>query len=156
MHSTPTEADKQQDLFDQIDRYEAERRANPEAVARIFCPWCFKINTFSEDVPLCCGLFEQGIEDRGKKQLESVIKQRHEMFLGIRSAIDCPYCKGRCKRPDGGPESWNRPYVNPACCDLMYNAGLAIAQKEELDRRIAQKKRIEDGFAQVTAKVGSN
>ena len=88
-----------------------------------------------------------GVEEIGKKQLQSVIDQQKEILLGAKKTIHCPYC-GFYNRPfSRDPEAWSRPNVSPFCCDLLQDAALAIAQRMEVERLTSMKKKIEDAVA---------
>ena len=147
-----TEAEKQEFLEDQIKA--TQRRVSPSD--SIMCPWCKGIN--KKDIPDCCGFYTEGLDEYGRKQLNSVIKQWKEMHLGSRRNIKCPYCESYNKKPSpkDGPESWTRPMVNPFCCDLMYDAALAISQRQAVVDQIAEKKRIEDHISDARAKAARN
>lgn len=112
----------------------------------ILCLWCGALS--QKSATDCCDTFRFSRDERGRKQLDYVIKQHTLMRQGLATCISCPYCKAVNYPfpPDQHPSEWKRPMRSPVCCDTFELAMKAIVQRITADELIARKKRIEDGI----------
>lgn len=148
-----TDVEKVQDLFAQYRKLQSD----PKAI--IFCPWCSKISKAPEhglEQQACCMVFAAEWADIGRRQLQSVERQMAAIRDGKMEVINCPYCGTGLKKWTADATTWVHPNVSPFCCSLLHDAILAIAQRQELHRRIDISKRIEDAFAKASHKARAN
>jgi hypothetical protein len=145
----PTDAEKRQNLVDQY------RKLKDDPKAILFCPWCSKISKAPEhglEEVACCQVFAGEWAMIGVRQIESVERQMAAIHAGKMTVVNCPYCGTGLKKWTADPTTWIHPNVSPWCCELLHDAVLAIAQRQETVRRIELAKRIQDGYA----KAGRN
>jgi hypothetical protein len=138
-----TDEEKLRDLVDQYRKLQKD----PKAI--LFCPWCSKISKAPEhglDETACCQVFAVEWNNIGVRQIQSVERQMAAIHAGKMTVINCPYCGTGLKKWTADPTTWIHPNVSPFCCELLHDAILAVAQRQETVRRIELAKRIQDAY----------
>lgn len=142
MSQVMTDADRIVELDRQLNNIEAG------TADTVLCPWCGVMSPSTG--PDCCDTFTFSRDERGKRQLNEVIRQHKLVLGGLATCISCPWCKGVNYPfdPNQHPSEWKREMISPFCCETFQGAMMAIVQRMVSDELIARKKRIEDGIVQ--------